>query len=214
MKKAELDKKENLWVKCSACDQIVYKKELDENYKICPKCNHYLRMSAKERLEMLVDKKDGGELEFTELDANLISQDPLQFSDASSTPVKQKSSYLSKLESEQKRTGFSDAVVCGEGTIGGHRVVLSVMDFGFMGGSMGSVVGEKVTRAIERSLELKVPFIVISASGGARMQEGILSLMQMAKTSAALARLHESAIPVISILCDPTTGGVTASFSM
>lgn len=226
MKKEALtdkDKTQDLWTKCPSCDQIVYKKDLFENCKICPKCGYYLRMSSLERIELLVDKKADGSPEFKEIDAFLSPQDPLGFDDPAAVTAshpgqkgssKRKSSYLSKLASEQKKTGRRDAVMCGVGMIGGHAVVLAVLDFDFMGGSMGSVVGEKVTRAMEHSLEAKMPLIIVSASGGARMQEGIFSLMQMAKTSAAIARLHESFIPVISVLCDPTAGGVTASFSM
>lgn len=217
------DKEKTLWLKCPSCDQIIYKKDLTENFKICPKCNYYIRMNAMERIEMLVEKKENGSLQFQEIDAGLSSQDPLQFHDhavsshhdsSGKHPAKRKSPYLTKVSSEQKKTGHLDAVVCGEAIIGKHKVILSVMNFDFMGGSMGSVVGEKVTRAIERALELKIPFIMVSASGGARMQEGVLSLMQLAKTSAAVARLHESSILFVSILCDPTTGGVTASYSM
>lgn len=212
-------KAKQLWEKCPACDQIIYKKELAENFKICPKCGHYLRMSAWERIEMLADSKDGA-LCFTELEHSLCSQDPLSFGDplrigeSSASDGKQKSSYLAKLESEARKTGLSEAVVCGKATIGTHLTVLAVMDFSFMGGSMGSVVGEKVARAIELALKEKLPLIIVSSSGGARMQEGILSLMQMAKTATALAKLADSSVPYISVLCDPTTGGVTASYSM
>lgn len=200
-------KTENLWIKCPSCDQIIYRKELLENFKICPKCATYLRMNSKERLEMLVDKKSDGALEFEEFDSNLTSRDPIEFEDPSMP-------YLAKLSQEKKKTKLFEAVVCGEGKIGGSQAVLAVLDFEFMGGSMGSVVGEKVTRAIERSLQKKIPLIIVSSSGGARMQEGILSLMQMAKTSAALAMLDRESILALSVLCDPTTGGVTASFAM
>lgn len=209
-----MEKTPNLWLKCPACDHILYKKDLAENFKICPKCGGYLRMSSRERIEMLADKKENGEPEFSPLDDALVSRDPLQFGHSADPASKHKSTYHSKLDSEHKKTGLNDAVVCGEALMDGYRVVLAVMDFEFMGGSMGSVVGEKVTRAIERACELKTPFIVVSSSGGARMQEGVLSLMQMAKTSAALAKLHEASLLAISLLCDPTTGGVTASFSM
>jgi len=216
------EKHVSLWVKCPACDQLIYKKDIKEKLKICPKCNYYLRMSARERIEMLIDTNGKGKLEFEEFDKDLRPCDPLGFTDPAVIPVqhdgkttvRHKQSYQSKLLSEQKKTGHLDAIVCGEGNIGKFRVVLAVLDFEFMAGSMGSVVGEKVTRAIERSLEKKLPLILVSASGGARMQESILSLMQMAKTSAALGRLHEAGILYISLLCDPTTGGVTASFSM
>lgn len=207
------EKTPTLWCKCTSCDHIVYKKDLAGNFKICPKCGYGMRMSSGERIEMLVDKNPEGHLLFTEIDSNLASQDPLKFGQHDASE-KHRSPYLSKLQHEQRKTSLTDAVICGEGILGGHQAVMAVMDFEFMGGSMGSVVGEKVTRAIERALELRVPFMIISSSGGARMQEGALSLMQMAKTSAALSRLHEAGILAISILCDPTTGGVTASFSM
>lgn len=209
----------SLWVKCPSCDDIIYKKDLMENLKICTKCGHYHRMSATERIEMLVDLSVD-KMKFVEFDEDLTPEDPIGFTDPLAvlpTPgVNEKpvSAYMLKLASEQKKTGHRDAIICGEAEIGGYLAVLAVMDFEFMGGSMGSVVGEKVTRAVERALEKKTPLIIVSSSGGARMQESILSLMQMAKTSAALGRLHEAAILFISVLCDPTTGGVTASFSM
>ncbi len=209
MENAVKEKTKTLWNKCPSCDQIIYKKDLEENLKICPKCHYYLRMSARERIALLADTNASGKAVFEEMDANFFSEDPLRFED----PAKSKSSYAAKLASEQKKTGHYEAIVCGEAEMGKHKVVLAVMDFEFMGGSMGSVVGEKVTRAIERSLQIKAPLLIISASGGARMQEGILSLMQMAKTSAALARLHQEGILCICLLCDPTTGGVTASFA-
>ena len=219
------EKTQLLWNKCPSCDEIIYKKDLEGNFKICPKCNYYLRMSAIERINLLADRKEDGALEFQEFDADFSAEDPLEFTDPAFHPhpahpgadgkgVKNKSSYAFKLLNEQKKTGHLDAVICGEALIGKHAVVMAVMDFEFMGGSMGSVVGEKVTRAAERSLKSRNPLILVSASGGARMQEGILSLMQMAKTSAAIALLNEAGILVISILCDPTTGGVTASFAM
>lgn len=205
----------SLWIKCPTCDQIIYKKDLDENLKICTKCHSYLRMSAKERIEMLADTQGDGSYLFQEFDGHYASEDPLKFVDPSPhhPHSKDKSSYAHKCQLELKKTGHLDAVVCGDAVIGNIPVVLSVMDFDFMGGSMGSVVGEKVTRSIERSLKLKVPIVLVCSSGGARMQEGILSLMQMAKTSSALARLHEARILAVCILCDPTTGGVTASFA-
>ena len=205
---------EIMWTKCTSCDQIIYKKELEENFKICPKCSQYLRMSARERIELLADKKEDGSLSFTEIDSSLRSEDPLAFGGSVDEKGKHKSSYRSKLESESKKTGISEAVISGKAVIGGNQVILAAMDFGFMGGSMGSVVGEKIARAIELALADKIPLIIVSSSGGARMQEGILSLMQMAKTAAALARLAASSVPFISVLCDPTTGGVTASYSM
>lgn len=200
---------ETLWLKCAFCDQIIYKKELAENFKICPKCNRYLRMDPQERLELLLDKKEDGTLQFEEFWSDLTSQDPLHFNGLES-----QSTYLVKVAQDQKKTKQNEAVLAGEGKIGGHRVMIAILNFGFMGGSMGSVVGEKVTRAIERSLEERIPLLIVSSSGGARMQEGVLSLMQMAKTSAALAKLKEASLLVISLICDPTTGGVTASFAM
>ncbi|OGR82781.1 MAG: acetyl-CoA carboxylase subunit beta [Elusimicrobia bacterium RIFCSPLOWO2_01_FULL_54_10] len=207
------EKPKSLWNKCPACDQIIYKKDLEENFKICPKCHHYLRMNARERIEMLADKSSGGKLEFSEIDERMISEDPLGFNDPAAAATKNKTSYAAKIISEQKKSGHFDAVVCGEAELSGIKTVLAVMDFDFMGGSMGSVVGEKITRAIERSLKTKEPLIIVSSSGGARMQEGVLSLMQMAKTSAALARHHQAGILSICVLCDPTTGGVTASYA-
>jgi acetyl-CoA carboxylase carboxyl transferase subunit beta len=192
---------EGLWVKCSNCKEIVYKKEVVRNANVCPKCDYHFRISARERLSQLLD---GGKYE--EFGREVSPGDPLEFVD--SKP------YADRVVQYQRRTGEKDAVVTVTGTIGGHAVVLAVMEYGFMGGSMGSVVGEKVTRAAERALEMRAPLIVISCSGGARMQEGALSLMQMAKISAALARLDDAGIPFLSILTDPTTGGVTASFAM
>jgi len=187
----------HLWRKCRKCDWIIYEKELKENLLICPKCQEYFRMSPQERVEMLVDNFPAGFKEFQ--GQNYISTDPLGFP-----------GYKEKI----KKLPPSDGILSGYALIGGHKTVLLVMDFEVMGGSMGSVVGEKVTRAAEISLKERLPLIIVSASGGARMQEGILSLMQMAKTSAALARLHSARIPFISVLTDPTTGGVSASYAM
>ena len=192
---------EGLWVKCDNCKEIIYKKEVARNANVCPKCNYHFRISARERLESMYD--DG---RFREFDSEIAPVDALGFVDSKS--------YADRLESYQKATGLKDALISSEGLMGGLPVIVAVMEYGFMGGSMGSVVGEKVTRAAERALEAKCPLIVVSCSGGARMQEGALSLMQMAKISAALARLDEAAIPYISVLTDPTTGGVTASFAM
>ncbi len=192
---------EGLWVKCDGCKEIIYKKEVLRNANVCPKCNYHFRISARERLSALFD-----EGRYQEFDADVYSIDPLKFRDVKP--------YKDRLRAYRERTGLNDAVISARGTIGGQAVVLSVMEYGFMGGSMGSVVGEKVTRAVLKALEERVPLIVISSSGGARMQEGILSLMQMAKIAAALHRLHEARIPYISVLTDPTTGGVTASFAM
>jgi len=189
---------EGLWVKCDNCKEIIYRKEVEKNLKVCPKCDYHFRITASERLLYLVDEGS-----FLEVEDGLSPRDFLGFKD-----------YKDKLKSHRKKTGLKDALISGEGRIGGRPVSLVVMEFTFMGGSMGSVVGEKIVRAVERSIEKKIPLIAVSCSGGARMQEGILSLMQMAKTSAAVARLGEAGLPFISVLTDPTFGGVTASFSM
>jgi acetyl-CoA carboxylase carboxyl transferase subunit beta len=190
-----------LWIKCPQCNEVLYSKEVSKNLKVCTRCNYHFRINARERLDLLIDQGS-----FVEYDKNLKSVDPLNFKD-----VKR---YKDRLEESEKKTGLKDAIITGEGTIDGHRAVIGVMDFDFMGGSMGSVVGEKVTRAVERATQKKLPLIIVSSSGGARMQESILSLMQMAKTSAALTRLHEERLPYISVLADPTTAGVAASFAM
>jgi acetyl-CoA carboxylase carboxyl transferase subunit beta len=192
---------EGLWVKCAACREMVYKKEVSRNANVCPKCNYHFRIDGRERLDMLLDEGT-----FEEFDHDISPRDALGFVD--SKP------YASRLTDYQQKTDMRDAFISSSGTIGGYSVIAGVMEYRFMGGSMGSVVGEKVTRCAERALEERVPLIVISCSGGARMQEGTLSLMQMAKISAALARLDDAALPFISILTDPTTGGVTASFAM
>lgn len=183
-----------LWTKCRKCEQIIFQKELEENLKICPKCGYYFRLNPRERIKQLFEENS-----FVEYDSDLVSKDYLNFP-----------GYAKKLSTNHS----CDAVVTGEGKIGDHGVVLGVMNFECMGGSMGSVVGEKIARAIEKAVKKKLPVIIVSSSGGARMQEGILSLMQMAKTSAALSMLSESGIPFISVLTDPTTGGVAASFAM
>lgn len=193
---------EGLWVKCENCKEIVYKKEVEKNLQVCPKCNYHFRISAIERLNLLLDSNT-----FEEMDANLFPSDPLGFNDANK-------SYPEKLKEYQEKTKLKEAVITGEGLIKGHPVVVAAMDFSFFGGSMGSVVGEKIARAAERAGALKVPFIAITASGGARMQEGMFSLMQMAKVSQAIARLKDEGVLYITILCDPTFGGVTASFAM
>jgi acetyl-CoA carboxylase carboxyl transferase subunit beta len=192
---------EGLWIKCDSCKEIVYRKEINKNLKVCPKCNYHFRIGARERLKLLVDEGS-----FTELDEGLSSGDPLDFKDTVS--------YRDRIEESRKRSGLKEAVISGNALIKGYPVCLVIMDFSFMGGSMGSVVGEKILRAAERSLEEKQPFITVSSSGGARMQEGIFSLMQMAKVSAAIARLKDNGILFISIISDPTFGGVTASFVM
>lgn len=189
---------EGLWVKCDNCKEIIYRKEVEKNFKVCPKCDYHFRIAASERLPFLVDEGS-----FLEVEDGLSPRDFLGFKD-----------YKDKLKSSRKKTGLKDAIISGEAKIGGHPVSLVIMDFNFMGGSMGSVVGEKIARAVERAIEQKTPFVSVAASGGARMQEGILSLMQMAKTSAAMARLGEAGLPFISVLTDPTFGGVTASFAM
>ena len=192
---------EGLWVKCPGCSQIIYNKDLATNLNVCPKCAHHFRISAAERLKALFD----GET-WTEHYANLTSTDPLQFTDTKP--------YRDRLRATIKATGLQDACIVASGRMDGLDVVIAAMEYTFIGGSMGVVVGEKITRAIEMALERRQPVIIISCSGGARMMEGALSLMQMAKVSAALARLDRARLPFISILTDPTTGGVTASFAM
>jgi acetyl-CoA carboxylase carboxyl transferase subunit beta len=192
---------EGLWVKCDNCKEIVYKKEVARNANVCPKCNYHFRISARERLEVLYD--DG---KYREFDTDIAPVDALGFVDSKA--------YASRIATYQAETGLKDALISSEGLLGGLPVIIAVMEYGFMGGSMGSVVGEKVTRAAERAHDARCPLIVISCSGGARMQEGALSLMQMAKISAALSRLDTRGIPFVSVLTDPTTGGVTASFAM
>jgi acetyl-CoA carboxylase carboxyl transferase subunit beta len=192
---------EGLWTKCQNCRETLYSKDLEKNLNVCPKCSHHFRIPAGKRIELLLDEGS-----FIEFDANIVSVDFLEFKDSKS--------YQDRIDAAVAKGGSKDAVICGEGKIEGTPVQVAVFDFSFMGGSMGSVVGEKITRAIERSIEKQMPLVIISASGGARMQESILSLMQMAKTAAALARLRELGLPYISVLTDPTTGGVTASFAM
>jgi acetyl-CoA carboxylase carboxyl transferase subunit beta len=192
---------EGLWTKCEGCSQIIWRKTLEEGMRVCPKCNYHFRIDARTRLDMLFDCTD-----WQELDANLQSTDPLEFVD--SKP------YKARLDGMRKSTSRYDAVISGAGPLNGRRVNICALELNFIGGSMGAVVGEKITRAIERSLAETTPIVIVSASGGARMQEGAVSLMQMAKISAALMRLDEAGIPYISVLTDPTTGGVTASFAM
>jgi acetyl-CoA carboxylase carboxyl transferase subunit beta len=192
---------EGLWVKCPECGQIIYKKDLATNQHVCPKCAHHFRINAIERLRILFD--DG---RWEEHDPGLSSTDPLQFSDTKP--------YKGRLKAAAEATGLKDAVIVGSGALDGVRTVIAAMEYGFIGGSMGVVVGEKITRALELALERRCPAIVVCASGGARMMEGALSLMQMAKISGALARLDRARLPYISVLTDPTTGGVTASFAM
>jgi len=192
---------EGLWVKCEGCKRILWKKDLETNLQCCPKCNHHFKMSAPERLKMLFD--DGL---YAEHDKGLASPDPLQFKDTKG--------YRDRLQKAFKVTGLKDAAITGEGLMGGKPVIICAMEFRFIGGSMGAVVGEKITRAIDRCIRQRLPLIIVACSGGARMMEGAISLMQMAKTSAALARLDEVRKPFISVLTDPTTGGTTASFAM
>jgi acetyl-CoA carboxylase carboxyl transferase subunit beta len=192
---------EGLWVKCESCKEIIYKKEIDRNLKVCPKCNYHFRINASERLKLLAD--DGS---FQETNAGITSDDPLRFKDSEPYPERIKESQL--------KSGLNEAVISGRAKIKGAPVVLVIMDFAFMGGSMGSAVGEKIARAAELAIEEKLPLVAVSSSGGARMQEGIYSLMQMAKVSAAIGKLREAAVPYVSIIADPTFGGVTASFAM
>lgn len=192
---------EGMWLKCNHCREIVYRKEVERNNKVCPKCDYHFPISVMERIALLVDFGT-----FKEWDAELSPQDPLNFQDTKS--------YKDRVAAHQEKTGRKDAMMIGEGMMNSRRVVLCVFDFSFMGGSMGSVVGEKICRAIDRALEARLPVILVTTSGGARMQEGILSLMQMAKTSAAVAKLGEAKLPFICLLADPTFGGVTASVAM
>jgi acetyl-CoA carboxylase carboxyl transferase subunit beta len=192
---------EGMWLKCDDCREIILRKDAEQNQMVCPRCGHHFRIAARERLAMLFD--DG---HFKIFGTEIRSADPLRFRDTKR--------YRDRLKVYETRVGPDDAVVCAEGKLEGAALVICAMEYNFMGGSMGSVVGEKITMAAERSLDRKIPLIVISCSGGARMQEGILSLMQMAKISAALQKLSAARIPFISVLTDPTTGGVTASFAM
>jgi acetyl-CoA carboxylase carboxyl transferase subunit beta len=192
---------EGLWEKCGACKEIIYKKEIEKNLKVCPKCNYHFRITAAERIDYLTDEGS-----FEEMEAGMTSADPLVFVDSVA--------YAERLKSSQEKSGIKEAVLTGRANLNGRKAVVAIMDFTFMGGSMGSVVGEKIARAAEHALEEKLPFITVSSSGGARMQEGIFSLMQMAKVSAAVGKLKENAVPYISIISDPTFGGVTASFAM
>jgi acetyl-CoA carboxylase carboxyl transferase subunit beta len=191
---------EGLWIKCPACDALIYDKELDENQKVCPKCRYHFPIGARERINALVET-----CSFEEMDADMEAVDMLQFTGVAP--------YTAKLESYKKSTGLKDAVCTGIGRIGKHRVGLGVMDFGFLGGSMGSVVGEKLTRMIEAATDKGLPVIIVSTSGGARMYEGMFSLMQMAKTCAALAYHAKACLPYISVLTDPTYAGVMASYA-
>ena len=192
---------EGLWLKCPVCRETIFRKECERNGKICPKCEYHFPISVDERIDLLLD-----DAHFTEWEKDLRPKDILGFKDTQP--------YTDRLRRSQQKTGRPDAIVIGDGHINGHHVNLSIFDFSFMGGSMGTVVGEKILIAAEASRETRTPLIIISTSGGARMQEGIFSLMQMAKTSAAIGRLGEAGVPFISVLTDPTFGGVTASFAM
>lgn len=200
-RREELKLSDELWIKCNSCNEMIYRKVIERNLQVCPKCNYHFPIPAQKRIEWLVDPDS-----FMELDRHLVSLDPLEFKDTKRYPV--------RIKDAQAATGLRDAVICGEAQIEGQPVMLGILEFLFLGGSLGSVVGEKITRLIERAIEKRIGVVIFCASGGARMQEGILSLMQMAKTSAALARLHAARIPYISVLTDPTTGGVSASIAM
>ena len=191
---------EGLWVKCTGCSQVLYNKDLAQNMSVCPKCGFHFRMGSLDRMRALFDGP------WTEYDRGLMSTDPLHFTDTKS--------YAKRLKASVEATGMNDAVVVASGRIDGYEAVVAAMEYGFIGGSMGVVVGEKITRGIERAVATRRPMIIVSCSGGARMMEGALSLMQMAKICSALARLDQERLPYISVLTDPTTGGVTASFAM
>jgi acetyl-CoA carboxylase carboxyl transferase subunit beta len=191
---------EGLWVKCESCRTIVFRKDLEANLLVCPKCQFHFKMGAKQRLEMLLDGR------WTEHDARMTSTDPLRFVDTKP--------YATRLRDARKKLGMCDAIITAEGQLSGRPIVCCAMEFNFIGGSVGAVVGEKVTRGIELALDTRQPLVIVSCSGGARMMEGTISLMQLAKVSAALAKLDEAKVPYISLMTDPTTGGVTASFAM
>ena len=192
---------EGLWVKCDECRQIIWKKDIEENQNVCPKCDKHFRIDARTRLAQLLDDD-----QYEVFDSNLVSTDPLKFVDLKA--------YSSRLKQAQEDTGLKDAIINAQGKLMGRPVVASVMEYSFIGGSMGAVVGEAITRAVEKATGTRTPIIIVSASGGARMMEGAISLMQLAKISAALSRLDTARVPYISVLTDPTTGGTTASFAM
>lgn len=198
---SKLDIPGNLWIKCIVCGETLYSKDFEQNLKVCPKCSHHYRLTCQERINITIDKDT-----FVETDKTLSPVDSLGFTDIKS--------YKDRIVEAKQKTGLNDAIMTGEGQINGSSVVIGVMDFGYMGGSMGAVVGEKVTRAVELATAKQLPIIIMSSSGGARMQEGMNSLMQMAKTSAAIYRHKQANLLFISVLLDPTTGGTTASFSM
>jgi acetyl-CoA carboxylase carboxyl transferase subunit beta len=192
---------EGLWVKCESCRQIIWKKDIEDNLNVCPKCDKHFRIDARTRLAQLLDQN-----QYEVFDSNLRSTDPLKFVDLKA--------YSARLEQARSDSGLNDAIINARGRLNGRPVIVSAMEYAFIGGSMGSVVGEVITRAIEHALDTRTPVIIVSASGGARMMEGVISLMQLAKISAALGRLDDARVPYISVLTDPTTGGVTASFAM
>ena len=192
---------EGLWVKCENCRQIIWKKDLEENLNVCPKCDNHFRIDARTRLAQLLDDN-----QYETFDGNITSTDPLKFVDLKP--------YFSRLKQAQEDTGLKDALINAQGKLMGRPVIVSAMEYSFIGGSMGAAVGEAITRAVERAADTRTPLIIVAASGGARMMEGVISLMQLAKISAALARLDKAKVPFISLLTDPTTGGVTASFAM
>ncbi len=192
---------DGMWVKCESCSEIIHKRQLEQNFHTCPKCNYHFRIGSSEYIEILFEKKS-----FKELDKKITSSDPLEFVDTKS--------YKARIKEAIKNTGIYDAVRTGTAKLNGHEVVAAIMDFSFIGGSMGSVVGEKISRAIDKSIKTRRPLLIISKSGGARMMEAALSLMQLAKTSAKLTKLAEQKIPYISVITDPTTGGTTASYAM
>jgi acetyl-CoA carboxylase carboxyl transferase subunit beta len=194
-------KTEGLWVKCDQCRQIIWKKDLDANLNVCPKCDRHFRIDARTRLSYLLDDN-----QYEVEDGNLVSTDPLKFTDLKS--------YADRLKRAQQETGLADAIINARGKLNGKPVIVSAMEYSFIGGSMGAVVGEAITRAIEKATDEKIPLVIVSASGGARMMEGVISLMQLAKIASALARMDDAKVPYISVLTDPTTGGVTASFAM
>jgi acetyl-CoA carboxylase carboxyl transferase subunit beta len=191
----------DLWTKCPSCEEMLFNKQLDKVLRVCPSCGHHFRLSAEARLALLLDQGS-----FEEHDTGLQSVDPLEFVD--------QKPYPDRIAAAQTATGMRDAAVWGTGRLDGHPVAICVMDFGFMGGSMGAVVGEKVARAAEHALAARIPLVIVSASGGARMQEGTLALMQLAKTIAALERLRAADVPYVSVMTDPTTGGVFASYAV
>jgi acetyl-CoA carboxylase carboxyl transferase subunit beta len=192
---------EGLWVKCDGCRQIIWKKDLEDNWNVCPKCERHFRIDARSRLALLLDNN-----EYEVDDETLRSTDPLKFADLKA--------YKDRLRVAEEDTGLRDAVINARGKLAGRPVIVSSMEYSFIGGSMGAVVGEAITRAVERATNERVPLIIVSASGGARMMEGVISLMQLVKISAALGRMDSARVPYISVLTDPTTGGVTASFAM